>query len=102
MIELVPFTEQDVDRLISWIASPEELFVWTADRFAYPLTREAFREEMRRSAERGDRLFFKAVDAESGEVAGHIELGAIHLRNRSLRIGRVLLAPACRGRGLGP
>ena len=52
MIELVPFTEQDVDRLISWIASPEELFVWTADRFAYPLTREAFREEMRRSAER--------------------------------------------------
>lgn len=101
MIDLVPFTEQDIDRLISWIASPEELFVWTADRFAYPLTREAFQEEMRKSAQLGDRLFFKAVDAESGDVIGHIELGGIDLRNRALRIGRVLLAPAFRGRGLG-
>ena len=99
MLELVPFTEADIDRLPGWISTPEEHFLWTASGFEYPLAREAFRDFLRAGTERGDRLFFKAVI--EGEAIGHIELGAIDLRNRSLRIGRVLLAPAARGRGLG-
>jgi RimJ/RimL family protein N-acetyltransferase len=101
MIELIPFTPADIDRLAGWIPSLEAHLVWTAAVFEYPLPREPFERFMRESAERRDRLFFKAVDSESGEACGHIELGAIDHRNRSLRIGRVLLAPAFRGRGLG-
>jgi RimJ/RimL family protein N-acetyltransferase len=101
MLELEPFTEADIDRLLGWITSPEEHFLWTAHGFEYPLTREAFRELVRVSAERGDRLLFKAVLPGEREPVGHIELGAIDSRNRSLRIGRVLLDPAARGRGLG-
>lgn len=101
MIELIPFTEADVDRLIGWIRSPEELLLWTASSFGYPLTREHLQQHLHDSAERGDRLIFKAVDSATGEAIGHVELGGIDPRHRSLRIGRVLLAPAARGRGLG-
>jgi RimJ/RimL family protein N-acetyltransferase len=101
MIDLLPFTEEDIDRVIGWILSEDALMRWTASSFAFPLTREPLRRHLRESNERGDRLIFKAVDKESGAVCGHIELGAIDQRNRSARIGRVLLDPAVRGRGLG-
>lgn len=101
MIELVPFTEDDIDRVLPWISSREELLFWTAHSFAYPLTREHLEKHMRDCAAAGDRLIFKAVDADSGEMAGYVELGAIDRVNSSLRIGRVLLSPAFRGRGLG-
>ena len=107
MIELIPFTEDDIDRLTRWVPALEVHLFWTASVFEYPLPREPFARFVRESAERGDRLIFKAVlvpdtaDGASGEPYGHIELGAIDRRNRSLRIGRVLVAPAFQGRGLG-
>jgi RimJ/RimL family protein N-acetyltransferase len=99
-IRLVPFVSSDIDRLLGWIRSPEELMLWTASSFGWPLTREHIEGHLRDSAERGDRLIFKAVE-ESGEAVGHVELGAIDPRNRSTRIGRVLVDPARRGQGLG-
>jgi len=101
MIELVQFMEADIDRLAGWVPSLQEHLFWTASVFEYPLPREPFARFVRESTEREDRLFFKAVQRESGEPCGHLELGAIDRRNRSLRIGRVLLAPAFRGQGLG-
>jgi RimJ/RimL family protein N-acetyltransferase len=101
MITLLPFTPADIDRLINWIPSLEALRMWTASSFGFPLTREHLEGHMRESAELGDRLLFKAVDPDEGKVIGHIELGAIDHRNRSLRLGRVLLDPQARGRGLG-
>lgn len=98
---LVPFTGDDFDRLIGWIGSAEEMTRWTADAFAYPLTREQLRRHLRESAASGIRRIYKAVGAESGEVFGHIELGAIDPRNGALRLARVLVDPARRGRGLG-
>jgi RimJ/RimL family protein N-acetyltransferase len=101
MIELMPFTEADIDRLIGWIPSLETHLWWTASTFGYPPTRTDLQKHLRDSAERGDRLIFKAVDTERGEAFGHLELGALDPRNRSLRIGRVLIDPAAQGRGLG-
>ncbi|HVR98207.1 MAG TPA: GNAT family protein [Thermoanaerobaculia bacterium] len=101
MIELVPFTEADVDRVIAWIDSVEALELWTAWSFGYPLTREHLLAHLRDSTARGDRQIFKAVETDSGDVVGHIELAWIAPHNHILRIGRVLLAPQCRGRGLG-
>jgi RimJ/RimL family protein N-acetyltransferase len=99
MIQLEPFTEADIDRLIGWVTSKETHILWTASFFEYPLTREPFRKFMAESAARGDRRFYKAIEAETGEPVGHIELGAIDPRNRSTRIGRVLVAPRAQGRG---
>lgn len=99
MIELQPFTDEDIDRLVGWFPTPESLFVWTATTFEHPLTREQVKRFVDESRQQGDRLFFKAVA--DGEVFGHIELGAIDHPNKSLRIGRVVIDPAQRGRGLG-
>jgi RimJ/RimL family protein N-acetyltransferase len=101
VIELIPFTEADVDPLLGWIRSLEELLFWTASSFGFPLNREHITQHMRDCAARGDRLIFKAVDSASGEAVGYVELGALDARNRSARIGRVLIAPQARGRGLG-
>jgi len=101
MIQLEPFTEADLDRLIGWVASEERHFLWTASFFEYPLTREPFQKLMEESAARGDRLFYKAVAPETGEAVGHIEFGAIDRINRSTRIGRVLVSPEAQGRGVG-
>lgn len=100
-IELIPFTEADIDRLLGWVTSLETHLLWTASAFEYPLTREPFRKLLQASAEREDRLFYKAVEPGTGEAVGHLELGAIDPRNRSLRIGRVLVAPGAQGRGVG-
>jgi RimJ/RimL family protein N-acetyltransferase len=101
LIELIPFTEADIDPLLGWIRSPEELLFWTASSFGYPLTREHIRRHRQDCAARGDRLIFKAVESASGEAVGYVEIGGIDPRNQSARIGRVLLAPDARGRGLG-
>jgi RimJ/RimL family protein N-acetyltransferase len=101
MLELLLFTDDDIDRLTGWFPTPEALFLWTASGLEFPLAREPFQKFMAECAARGDRIFYKAVLAETGEACGHVELGAIDPRNRSLRIGRVLIAPAFRGRGLG-
>jgi RimJ/RimL family protein N-acetyltransferase len=101
LIELIPFTEADIDPLLGWISSHEELLLWTASSFGYPLTREHIRQHLQDCAARGDRLPFKAVESASGEAIGYVEIGGIDPRNQSARIGRVLLAPGARGRGLG-
>ena len=42
------------------------------------------------------------MNAETGAVVGHIDLGDIDLRNRSARLGRVLVGPEdLRGKGMG-
>jgi RimJ/RimL family protein N-acetyltransferase len=101
MIDLLPFTEADIDRILPWVKSPEDLYFWTATSFGFPLRREHILQHMKECAERGDRLIYKAVLPEDGTVFGYVELGAIDRVNESLRIGRVLIDPACRGHGLG-
>ena len=99
--ELAPFTEEDFDRLISWVTSEEVLRYWTASSFAFPLTRDHLQGHIRDAAQSGDRLIYKAIDPENGQVFGHVELGAINHENRSTRIGRVLIDPAVKGKGHG-
>jgi RimJ/RimL family protein N-acetyltransferase len=99
VVALAPFTETDIDRLIAWISSPQLLGQWAASGFSYPLTRSQLEAHVRRSAESGA-LIFKVLDHDQS-VIGHVEIGSIDRLNRSLRIGRVFVAPECRGRGLG-
>lgn len=101
-ITLVEFARDDIPRLISWIRSAEDLSAWAGAFFAYPLD-DAQLERYLHSAQ-GEcprRRIFKAVQADSGEAVGHIELSHIwpHL---SGRLSRVLVGdPARRGQGIG-
>lgn len=101
-IELQPFEEEDVDRLVSWIKTPDDLHGWAGLIFQFPLTREkALKYQSSASDPLQRRRIYKAVNTETGDVVGHIELSHIwpHL---SGRVSRVLVGEAdLRGRGLG-
>lgn len=101
MLELIPFTEADIDRLLGWVVSRQDFLFWAATTLEYPLTREGMRIHLEQSARAGDRRIFKAVDTETREAVGYLELTLINPGNGSLRISRVVVDPAARGRGIG-
>lgn len=103
MIALRPFTAEDVPVLLGWITSPEFLVQWGGSGFSWPLDAEQLERTLLPPAEaEPTMLAFTAVEKESGEAVGHIELLAINRGNRSAIVGRVLIGPeTLRGQGLG-
>lgn len=100
MVELEAFERADVERLIGWIGSAEELMLWAGPIFRWPLDRVQL-ERYLAAAEGADpiRRIWRAVDG--GEVVGHVELNAIERTHRSATLSRVLVRPGRRGRGTG-
>ena len=106
-IELLRFTAADVDRLISWVPSPDFLFQWAGMSYVFPLTREQIEEFLALGeGDEPDVLMFKAVQPGTVHVVGHlvchVDLLNLDRNNRSLTIGRVLVGDAnSRGQGVG-
>lgn len=111
-IELKPFELVDISRLLSWLdavnsaesrSKNELLLNWAGSFFEFPLTQKQCEQYWETS--QGDspsRLIFKAVDNDSGEVVGHIELDGFDFENQSAFIARVLVGQgAQRGQGVG-
>ena len=99
-VTLRPFERGDFDRLIAWIATPEELGDWAGGFFAGPLdhARLARYLESADDPEARRRIFTATAD---DRAIGHIELSHIwpHL---SGRLSRALIGDArARGKGLG-
>ncbi|WP_243347792.1 GNAT family N-acetyltransferase [Parabacteroides sp. FAFU027] len=98
MIHLEPFDRQDYDRLISWIASEEEMVQFSGPVFTWPVTHEQL-EIYRKTP---NRLIYRVVEVESNEVIGHAELNHIDTKNKSARICRILIGEErYRNRGFG-
>ncbi|MFC1683703.1 GNAT family N-acetyltransferase [Candidatus Zixiibacteriota bacterium] len=102
-IELQPFTDADIDRLIGWIPSAEALLQWGGSGYKFPLDGKQIREHLSNaSGENPKHLIFKAVDTERGRVVGHGEILAIDRVNRSAVLGRILVGSTeARGKGIG-
>ena len=102
-IKLEPFTEGDFDRLIGWIPTAEFLLQWGGAGFRFPLDRQQLLIGLAKSMEKPpDRLIYKAVNEDDGEVVGHGEILAIDPYNRSATLGRILVgSPRARGCGAG-
>jgi RimJ/RimL family protein N-acetyltransferase len=96
MVELRAFTTSDIPRLLSWIDGPEMLTLWSGRGFSWPLDEGQLVEHAARISP-VQRIW--AVEANGGKVVGHVEFGV--QVDRVGRLGRVLVAPAARGRGLG-
>lgn len=89
--------------MIQWIDTDELLTNWAGSLFSFPLTEESLRWYIddTNDLQHSDALVYKAVDSKTGEIVGHISLGAISRKNRSARISRVLVgSPLARGRGI--
>ncbi|PGZ05717.1 GNAT family N-acetyltransferase [Bacillus cereus] len=98
MIKLKQFTRNDFKQLKNWIHSEEFLIQWSGNAFTYPLDEE----QLEKYIESANTLAFKVIDEETLNVIGHISLGQIDNRNKSARIGKVLVGDMkMRGRSIG-
>ncbi|MFD6548519.1 GNAT family N-acetyltransferase [Streptomyces sp. NPDC058398] len=96
-LDLRPFTGADAALLKTWVDTPAALRLWCGDAFRWPLDEEqlaAYLAETRTPA-RGS---WTAWDGR-GRAVGHVSL-QLDLPARSGRLGRVLIAPHARRRGL--
>jgi RimJ/RimL family protein N-acetyltransferase len=103
MITLRYFVPSDFQTLIQWVDSPAFMLQWAGSSFQYPLT-EAQLEDYIKDAnkENASKRIFSVVHEDTNKVIGHISLTKIDQRNKSARIGRVLVGDErYRGQGIG-
>lgn len=102
MLQLHPFTSDDIPTLLGWVDSPDLLYQWAADSLTYPLTAEQIESLLAQTLGLEAKLrIYKAVCEPEEEAIGHIEL-RIDREVRMGRVCRVLIGPAQRrGEGLG-
>ena len=84
MIEFLPFTPKDFERLKSWINNKEELFQFAGPLFNYPLTDEQLLHYINMK----DKKPFKVVLKETNETIGNCEL---NYENGNKRLSRILI-----------
>ena len=103
MIKLEYFDENDFDTLISWIESPELLLQWGGPNFTYPLDKNQLQNYISKvNTVDSDTYIFKVVDVDSEQTLGHISINKIDQKNKSARIGKVLVGNKnFRGQGIG-
>ncbi|WP_309274987.1 GNAT family protein [Paenibacillus sp.] len=74
----------------------------SSPNFTFPLDEQQLEKyiEGANDIHRSEIMIYKAVD-DSGTAVGHISIGRIKRDNRSGRVGRVLVSPLARGKGIG-
>ncbi len=98
MIQLLPFSEDDFDRFISWIDSEKMMYQFAGPIFSYPVAHD----QLIKYISDQDRKAFSVIEIKSNSVIGHCEINAIDKVNRKARICRVLIGNKnCRNKGLG-
>jgi RimJ/RimL family protein N-acetyltransferase len=101
LVKLEPVQPKDLQRLLTWVDSPEFLLQWAGPSLTWPLTRsqlETLLLETQHS--RPTRMAFKAV-SDDGIMTAYAELARIDRANRSATIARVIVAPESRALGIG-
>ncbi|MGE5374005.1 MAG: GNAT family N-acetyltransferase [Bacteroidota bacterium] len=100
-IMLQPFSRSDFMELISWIRTPEDLFIWSATTFTFPLDEDQLEKYYQEAQASNTRLMYTAVDSRTREHMGHIELVRIDREVNKASIAYVLVNPDRRGLGYG-
>ncbi|MFY9243605.1 MAG: GNAT family protein [Polaribacter sp.] len=87
MIRLEPFENSDFSRLINWVQTEEEMIIFSADLFTFPITNNQLSHYLNAS----NRIIYKVLNVETGEIIGHAELNNINFKSKNSRICRVLI-----------
>ncbi len=96
MIYLRHFDPLEVNRLISWVNSPELLIQFSGPGFDYPLTKIAWEKHLSDSSIHP----YFVVDVNSDEPIGYAEI--VRVDENDLKLCRLLIGdPDLRGLGLG-
>lgn len=102
MIELQPFTQDDVPRLAIWVDSEELCLQWTGNAFTWPLQEVELYEHLKTQVESGAGRLYRVWHLGKRDVIGHIEINQINKSRGTASICRALIGPAGdRGQGHG-
>lgn len=100
LIDLQPFTESDINTLLTWVKSPRLLGLWAGSTFSDPLDRPQLERHLRgASGQNPELLVFKAVCKDTGRTVGYVELSRIDRAIRSATLSLALARPAETDRG---
>ena len=98
-LALKPLRARDCEPLLTWINSADALLQWAGPRdFEWPLTDEQLLSDLHAADHL--RMPFAAVLPDDRRPVGHVMLTTLPAHNLGV-IGRVIVAPDQRGRGLG-
>jgi len=103
MIELQYFDVSDFQQLINWIDTPEFLLQFSGPFFNFPLTEEQLENYLiDTNKANANTLVYRVLHKDTGKIIGHISLGSIDRKNKSARVGKVLIGDeSVRGLGIG-
>ncbi|WP_347173772.1 GNAT family N-acetyltransferase [Polaribacter uvawellassae] len=87
MIKLETFKEEDFSRLINWVDSEELMYIFSAERFKYPLTQKQLINYLKAK----DRIVYKVINKSTNEIIGHADFSNINKLSRNARICSVLI-----------
>jgi len=93
MLSLRAFQSRDLPELMSWFRDGISCRTWGGPEFRYPFTEEAFRED----AKVQELASWSMVDGDGTLCA----FGQYYPRLGRCHLGRLAVAPALRGRGIG-
>lgn len=101
-MKLRAYQPADAAVICTWLRTEKELYQWSADRFCkFPLTAADINENYAPQTASG-LMFPMTLTAEDGQITGHFIIRYPNEGDRSfVRFGFVILAPECRGKGIG-
>ncbi len=85
--------EADIDTLMQWFPTFEDVNVWGGPSFRYPFTRESFFADI----DWGRMASFGLFDAQDSLAA----FGQLYDREERIHLARLVVDPERRGRGIG-
>lgn len=94
MFQIRPRADGDFSLVLAWVPDAESLYLFSGSRLRWPLDEGQLREMDRLPGLRAWML----IELGAVDPIGHFDLT---LDGASARLGRVLVAPEMRGRGLG-
>ncbi len=101
-LELRRFDESDFAQLSAAITDPRLHLQWAGPEYTYPLDPRELNETLSKTiGETPSFKVYKAVLPSTGETVGHVQLMSIDYAKSTCVLGKVLIFPAYRGKGLG-
>lgn len=91
-MKLVKVTSDQLHELMGWFNSEAELRIWSGPFFNYPFDMQSFRKDLNLDA-----LNSFALINDEGQMLG---FGQYYLREGRCHLGRLVIAPSERGKGL--
>jgi RimJ/RimL family protein N-acetyltransferase len=95
-MKLRPTTTDDLQTILRWVESNQEMVMWSGPTFTWPLEYT----QLARYFDSPNRTYWSAIDTDSQELLGHASL-LIDNEANLMRIGFILVNPEHRGRGVG-